>query len=277
MKYSITVALIILIFSSCKTKDKKPGQDSNPLIEKFKPYLNGVWVSKEYVDDVKKNKSPLKSSDKLTFISEFSINAIDLEEDSIHVGAGFGNHEGGDFIIYFRNGQTATSLPTNLTGFNNEKDFYELGYSLKGHDTLLVIYDYDQNKNLVRKTNYIRSPKQPLDNDVNGLQYVINQELVTGTYTIFDSVGNTATVQLTTDGRIKGFKDFKTYYILTDFVASPENLTDEICLEIQTREQKCYGFKITADTINLFEPATDEHDSPFKSGPTIYKFVRQNE
>jgi hypothetical protein len=275
MKYSILVSLIILIFSACKTKDKKSGQAANPLIEKFKPYLNGVWVPKEYVDDIKKNKSPLKSSDKLTFISEFSINAANIEEDSIHVGAGFGNHEGGDFILYFRSGQTATSLPTNLTGFNNKQNFYELGYSLKGRDTLLAIYNYDQNKKLVEKTDYIRSPKPPSDNDVNGFQYVINQELATGTYTIFDSAGNTANAQLTTDGRIKGFKDFKTYYILTDFVASPENMTDEICFETQTRKQKCYGFKISADTINLFEPATDKQDSLFKPGPTIYKFVRQ--
>jgi hypothetical protein len=276
MKYLVVIVSFFIALYSCQTTGKKENQP-NELIEKFKPFLHGTWVPVDYINDIVKTKSPLKSSG-LGLISEFSIDAAAIKEDSLHVGASFGNHEGGEFILYFQQGQTPTSLLTNLSADEKEPDLYELGYSINKHDTSLVLYHYSQkNKRLLDKTEYIKAPMNDSKNegDASGLQYMVNQKLVSGTYKVTDSTGVETQVELTNEGKITGFPGFKTYYILTDFVADPENITDEICFDIQTKNQKCYGFKIVADTINLFEPAKDEQDILFKPGPTIYKFVRQ--
>lgn len=274
MKYSSLVAFIFLLPISCQTTDKKTDKHSNELIEKFKPFLIGTWVPADYINDIVKTKSPLKSSNKITYISEFSIDTIKLSDDSIHIGAAMGNHEGGEFIIYFKQGLTSTSLPIKIN--EDEISLYELGYVINGVDTSLVLFHYDKNKKLLEETKYIKvQASKPSGELGDGFQYIVNKKLIAGTYEVSDSTENKTRIELTADGKIKGFLGFKTYYILTDFVARPENGTDEICFEIQTKEQKCYGFNIIADTINLFEPAKDEQNSLFTPGPTIYRFVKQ--
>jgi hypothetical protein len=273
MKYSSIVAFIFLVFISCQTTDKKTGKHSNELIGKFKPFLNGTWVPADYINEIVKTKSPFKSSDKITYISEFSIDTTKLSDDSIHIGAAMGNHEGGEFIIYFKQGLSSTSLPVKIN--EDEVSLYELGYVISSGDTSLVLYHYDKNKKLLDETKYIKVQASKQNDELgDGLQYMVNKKLVAGTYNVLDSASNETTVWLTADGKIKGFLDFKTYYILTDFAAG-SNSTDEICFDIQTKDQKCYGFKIIADTINLFEPEKDKEDTLFKTGATIYKFVKQ--
>ena len=276
MKYTGFIVLIVLLFYACGTTDKKSDHQVNRLLEKFKPYLHGIWVSKDYIDNIEKTKSPIKSSDMLHFVSEFSIDTTDLEGDSMHVGAAFGNHEGGDFILYFKEGHIPGCLATSLKGFETNSDTYELGFLIEGPDTLLVLHYIDNNIQSGSLLKYIKSSKTRSNGELDGLQYTVNNKLATGRYTVLDSTGNSTNVQLTTDGKIKGFKDFKTYYILTDFVAEPENITDQICLDIQTSKQRCYGFNIVADTISLFDPAKDEQDTLYKPGRILYRFIRQH-
>src|SRR5258706_9792077 len=101
MKYFNSLVFLLITLISCHTTGKDAKQP-NELIRKFKPFLNGIWITADYIDDVGKTKSPLKSSEKLNFISEFVIDTTKTSEDSIHVGAGMGNHEGGDFVLYFK-------------------------------------------------------------------------------------------------------------------------------------------------------------------------------
>lgn len=268
--------IICFCFISCGTTEKQ-ATHSDELIKKFKPFLHGTWIPADYIDDIAKTKSPLKSSGP-GLISEFFIDTAAMKEDSLQISAAFGNHEGGEFILYFRQGQTPTSLLTNLSVDDKEPDSYELGYSANKNDTFLILYHYVQkNKRLLDKKEYIKAPVNESKNeeDASGLQYMVNQKLVSGTYKVTDSTGIETQIELTNNGKITGLPGFKTYYILTDFVTEPENITDEICFDIQTKNQKCYGFKIIADTINLFEPAKDEQDSLFKPGATVYKFVKQ--
>ena len=105
---------------------------------------------------------------------------------------------------------------------------------------------------------------------------MVNKELVAGFYTVSDSAGNGIKVELTANGKIKGFPGFKNYYIITDFVAADEPMRDEICFEIQTKDQKCYGFKIIADTLDLFGPVKNGQDTLLIPGQTIYRFTRQH-
>jgi hypothetical protein len=274
MKYLSIVIFLFIISQSCRTKGNTTVH-SNELIEKFKPFLNGTWVPADYINDIVKTKSPFKSSGKITYISEFSIDATKLS-DSINIGAAMGNHEGGDFILHFKPGLTPASLPVSFGEYQNESSFYELGYVITSIDTSLELYHYDKNKKLLDKTKYMKVQAVRQNDDLgDGFQYMVNRKLLARSYNVSDSNGKETRVELTTDGKIKGFMGFKTYYIITDFAAGPENANDEICFDIQTKDQKCYGFKIIADTINLFEAAKDEEDTLFKPGQTIYKFIRQ--
>lgn len=276
MKYISIIIPLFTILISCQTADKTTSQP-NVLIEKFKPFLSGVWVTSDYIDDIVKTKSPLKSSEKLTFITEFSIDTTGISDDSIHIGAGMNNHEGSDFILYFKQGQTPTSLLTGIIDYDTESNSYELGYFINSHDTSLVLYHYDKNKKLLNKTKYTKVPESKSDDDIlNGLQYIVNRKLISGSYKTIDTTGREITVELNNEGKITGFQGFKTYYVLTDFIAEPENITDQICFEIQTKNQKCYGFEFKGDILNLFEPAKNEQDTLFKPGLPIYKFVRQD-
>jgi hypothetical protein len=140
----------------------------------------------------------------------------------------------------------------------------------------LVLYHYDKNRNLVETIRYLKAPKSNIDGNADGLQYMVNKELVSGKYKVVDSTGTEYQINLTVEGRINGLKGFKSYYILTDFVVSSENITDELCFEIETADQKCYRFEIVADTINLFETVKNEQDTSFITKSIIYKLIKHH-
>lgn len=275
MKYFLLFLCASFQLISCQTTGKKQIDHRNELIDRFKPYLHGNWVPAEYMADIEKTKSPLLSSDKVGYVSELIIDSSDIVEDTLRVRAAYGNHEGGDFLIYFMKGQAPNSLVTNLASFEKQGGSHELGYVVSDNKVSLVLYRYDKNKKLVEKTAYIKVPIRT--NDLtDGFQYLVNKNLVSGSYFLNDSTGTTTKVVLTDEGKVSGFKSFKTFYVLTDFVAGDENDVDQILFENGTPDQQAYGFKIVADTINLFEAPKDEFDTTFKPGPAAYKFVRQH-
>lgn len=275
MKYIFIISFLSILIS-CNTIDTPATDQSNELVQKFKPFLHGVWVPSDYIDAIVKTKSPLKSSEELAFISEFIIDTSAINADSIHVDMALGNHEGSDFILFFKQGQNKTSLLTSISGFENEADSYELGYITGSNDTSLLLYHYDKNKKLVDKTKYIKvSGVEPGHSIEDGFEYIVNQKLISGSYIVTDTIGTGRLVSLDNEGNITGFPGSKTYYIITDFVAESEKITDQICFDIQTANQKCYGFNINNDTINLFATFEDDNGIVFKLGPAIYKFIKK--
>jgi hypothetical protein len=265
----------LITLTGCQTTDN--ANRSAELAKQFSPLLNGVWVVSDYIDDIAKTRSPLRSSGKLATITEMILDMKGITGDSTHIIASLGNHEGSDFILYFREGETSSSLLTDIKGFENKIDSYELGYVINNADTSLLLYRYNKDKKLLEKTKYIRSPKRiSPENLGDGLQYLVNKKIMAGSYKITDSTGNETTVKFTIEGKTTGLKVFKTYFVLTDFVAASENATDEICFGTQTNDQKCYGFEFKGDTLHLFEPAKNEMDTLFTPGPSIYKFVKQD-
>ncbi len=101
---------------------------------------------------------------------------------------------------------------------------------------------------MLHREKYIRVPK----NNAGALQYLVNKTLFSGTYTLVNS-SLSSLVKFENDGKVSGFTGFSTFYISTDFVASPENNIDEVHFDIQTANQKNYAFKINEDTIKLFD------------------------
>ncbi len=277
MKFINSAIYFLIALSSCNSEAHKTSpQSTNELIQRFKPVLNGVWVQVDYMDDIIKTKSPFKSSEKLTFISELVIDTSGISADSMIVGTALGNHEGSDFILYFKQGKKQNSLLTGITDFEQPTDSYEFGYEVSSNDTALAIYHYDKNQKLLDKTKYMKvaevTPGSSLE---DGFQYMVNKKLITGSYKVTDSAGIERSTQLTSEGVITGLPGFNTYYIITDFVASPEDNMDKICFDIQTDRQTCYAFEINRDTISLFKAREDETDTLFKKGNALYKFVKQ--
>lgn len=278
MKFSIIIISFLIVFFSCNsTADKTPRQSVNELVQKFKPFLHGVWVQADYLDDIEKTKSPVKSGEKLTFITEIIIDTSGISSDSLLAGMALGNHEASDLILYFKQGKTTTSLITNISGFENESDSYDLGYEISDNDTVLIIYHYDKNQKLLDKIKYIKSDEVAQSNNFeDGFQYMVNKKLMAGSYKVIDTAGIERSVKMSNDGAISGLPGFKTYYVITDFVASPENSTDQICFDIQTDRQICYAFEIRKDTIDIFNIPAGEMDTLTKgSHHLIFRFVKQ--
>jgi hypothetical protein len=246
------------------------------VIQKLKPILSGVWVHADYMGDIVKTQSPFKSSARLTFITELVIDTSGIFADSMRVNIALGNHEGSDFILYFKQGKTRTSLLTGIADFKQEPGSYELGYETNSNDTVLAIYHYDKNQKLLDHTSYIKIAEASSGNKLeDAFQFMVNKKLITGTYEVTDSAGIERLAHLDSDGIITGLPGFRTYYVITDFVASPEDSTDKICFNIQSDQQICYGFEINKDTITLFKAREDEADTLFEKGPALYKFVKQ--
>ncbi len=172
-------------------------------------------------------------------------------------------------MLYFKQGQTGASLPTNIVDYDTPGNFYELGYTISGDDTSLVISLYNKDKKIIDQTKYLKAP----ENTKGALQYMVNKTLFAGSYKAEDSSGHISNIKFTNDGEIDGFRNFKKYYVLTDFVAEPENSIDEVCFDIQTDDQKCFGYNITADTIKLYDVKESQDSSAF--GKLKYKLVKQ--
>jgi hypothetical protein len=157
-----------------------------------------------------------------------------------------------------------SSLRTNIPDYDEPTNFFELGYVLDNKDTSLVLYHYNKNKTLLNKTKFDKVLMKKKDDDVaSGLQYIVNKKLISGVYSMHDTSGSKITVQFDDEGNIFGVQGFKTYYVITDFAAEPENKMDEICFDIQTPNQKCYNFQIRKDTLEIYQENENlDNESP---------------
>ncbi|MBO9682674.1 MAG: hypothetical protein J7502_08420, partial [Flavisolibacter sp.] len=179
-------------------------------------------------------------------------------------------------ILFFRQGQSSNALVTKINGFDDQNDFYELGYLLNDADTFLVLHHYNKNKKLIDETKYIRvNEVQPSKSLEYGFQYAVNKKLFSGTYAAIDTTGQEFIVSLTNDGRISGLPNRSTFYILTDFVTEDEESPDQICFDIQTSGQDCYGFEMRGDTISIFKPQKNKKDTTNQANEVIFNLIKQ--
>lgn len=256
--------------SNSNTLDNPTEIKTNEIEPNYKSILNGDWVETTYIADLTKTKSPYKSQDALKSIVELNIDTSQTKGDSLEIGSP-SIHEGMSFIVYFKPGIAANSFPTSLIDYDNESNFYELGYLITSKDTTVLIYHYNRNEKLIGQTEFRRVPK----NSEGALQYTVNKTLVAGKYQTIDTTGKSITVQLTNDGKVIGLSEFTKYYVLTDFVAGPLNNLDEICFDIQTKNQKCYAYEFKGDTINLYETIENEDHVTLTLGQLKYELVKQ--
>lgn len=272
MKQLPYILIFVFALTACGTNNSGTKDTSiNPAIDSmqiFKSVLDGDWYQASYIDSIQETKSPFRSRHALAEMVELGIDTTGLKGDSLEIGAP-SIHEGTSFVVYFKPGLTSTSLPTNIIDYDTASNFYELGYNIFAGDTVLKLSVYNKDKKFIGKTQYLKAPT----NSEGALQYMVNKTLFSGNYQAEDSSGKISPLKFTNDGRVVGLPSYKKYYVVTDFVAESENSVDQVCFDIQTNNQRCFGFSIQEDTIKLYDVKESEDTTQF--GELKYKLVRQ--
>jgi hypothetical protein len=280
MRQLTYILLTIFILTSC-SNDKTSTTDNganqiDSLKQNFVPILNGVWVLTDYINAIEQTKSPLKAADKLQGVVTMIIDA-GTKSDSIEVGASWNNHEGYNFTTYFIAGQNLNSLKTNIPDYDENSNYYELGYETINNDNFLVIYHYNKASKLIDKKGFTKVADKQQDNDAAwGLQYIVNEKLFSGNYLLIDSTNSTTKINLKSDGSLTGHSDFKTFYVFTDFMGGPETILDGVAFNLNEKNSKWFAFKINNDTTYLYNTTGDEEAGELLQLDKIQcKLVRQ--
>jgi len=276
MKQLSYLLLALFILTSCSNNKVSTSNQVDNLKQHFIPILNGVWVLTDYIEEIEKTQSPLKASDKLNGIVAMDIDE-NMQSDTIFVGISINNHEGYNFTTYFVQGQNSTSLKTNIPDYDEESNYFELGYETGNNQTFLVLYHYNKNNQLIDKKEFTKVSDKVQNSDVSrGLQYIVNKKLFSGNYLSIDSKNSTGKVKFNSDGSLTGFPDFKTYYVITDFLGGPVATFDEIIFNLYEENSKGFAFKIDGDTTFLYSTTGDEDKGePLQIDKVEYKLVRQ--
>jgi hypothetical protein len=152
MKQLALLILIVFILSSCTNikpnKVDVVASQSEKLKQKSVQNLKGVWVLTEYIDEVEKTKSPLKSADKLKGIVSMIIDGS-IKDNGMEVVTSWNNHEGFSFITYREAGHTENSLKTNIPDYEDKSNYYEIGYETINNEIFSFILHYDKENKLL--------------------------------------------------------------------------------------------------------------------------------
>lgn len=280
MKQIIHIFLTLVILTSCSNQ-----QTSNVNIETkevddskktFREVFNGVWVLTDYIKSIGLTKSPLKSAEKFDGVATMIID-IKNQVDSLFVGVSWNNHEGDNFTVYSISGNLKNSLKTNLIDYENKSNYYELGYENISNQTYLALYHYNKDNKLIDKKLFSKVADKQTDDDAAwGLQYIVNEKLFKGDYTLIDSSDNKTNVSFKSDGILIGMPEFKSYYVFTDFMSGPETNLDGIAFKANELNSTWFAFEIKKDTTFLYNTKGDEEAGELlQIDKLIYKLVRQ--
>lgn len=276
VKRLLLVVTAACTFAACGSGENETKETPAATRASFSPVVKGTWVMTDYIAHLQKTKSPKASADVLKGVVAMEIDPSEPDGDSTIVSANFNNHEGMTFYLYFRPGQEPNSLVTALTDEDGSGNFYDLGYTIMGDDTLLELRHYNKEKKLL-DTRTFTKVTGPLtaDSEPYGLQYMANKVLFAGNYNVTDDEGNSFEVELTDDGMAKGMEGHTTYYVFTDFMGGEQTNLDEMVFDPGVKSQKPYIFEIKGDTTLLYKAMENEDRTLLIQGPLEYTMVRK--
>jgi len=247
---------------------KSDTAETQALINKIKPALAGLWMNKEYIDEIKRTKSPQQAYGKVGNVTGILIDPSKIKSDTLSLYCNSGFHEAISLTIKFDPDIFKNTITVH--DFTTGKKYWRLRLNETGK--LLTLYRYDEQSKSIER---IQLSKAPVTNSQDGDPnlVIINQVLISGNYIATDSLKNSFKVSFTDDGKVKGLNNFKTYEVLADFTTPPNNL-DEIGFDID-KQRKWYGFKINADTLNIYETRDAADSISLLLTNLKYKLVRQ--
>ncbi|WP_426670866.1 hypothetical protein ACPPVU_06450 [Mucilaginibacter sp. McL0603] len=283
MKPTFYILFIAAFFLSCRSNPKQTAKDTTTnikptadqtqeLIKKFRPIIQGVWVKKDYIDKVIKTKSPLAAIDECRGITIMYINTDHIKGDSLQFIAGYFNHDSGNVTIQFKPGKNPSTIL-----FNNE----DLSYSIENGDTTITVFQYDNQKKLIVKAKFIKALNRQSDDDLGyGMNYMIDKGIFSGNYILTDSTGSVSKISFTNDGKVSGFLNFSEYNINIDLNNDAMDNLDMIFFrdKKKTADNNFHGdysFKLNSDTLSLFDTHPNVDSSELILGKRIYKLVKQ--
>lgn len=275
MKYVIPILALTILFAACKSGTENQKTEAEAIAARIMPIVHGTWVMTDYITSLEQTKSPLASSKLLTGIVAMDFDTADHKGDSVSVQGNGGNHEDVLFSIYFRKGQTETSVPVSMVA--EDGSHFELDYTTTNGETTLLLCRYGANNKLLDKQSFTKW-KEPVgeDDEPSVFQRTVNRILFAGKYAVTDDAGKTYNWELTNGGIAKGVEGHSTYFVFSDFSFEEEGyLVDEMCFDERTKTQKPYIFSIKGDTTFLYQAKENEERTKIEKGPLKYTLVKQ--
>lgn len=252
MKQTLNLLLLLGLLFSCKSETKETTSLANdstvlsspgPFMENFKHLLHGVWIKSDYIKMVIKSKSPYAAIDLAEGLTTMHIDTSKIMGDSLIVPAGINNHEADKFVLRFKQGKSPGSI--QFAGG-------DLSYSINDKDTVLSFSKYNNKSRRLEVTQYIKAlnSTDPLGSDMD---YLINKNLFSGSYTMSSTDGQVNNVKFSDGGQVTGLPKIKTYYVLNDFIGDPLDDFDQIIFNLYDKNQQSYAFLVSSDTIKLYD------------------------
>ena len=246
--YYISLLILILINTSCKTEKKNEKLNSNTEVKIEHDNLNGTWVMTSYFDSIIKNKL----ISKYTITPTWHALIIEISNDSIY---NYGSILSDSHKINF-NSDTLAILSGVSGNWILQKNKNELRLNNIPNEYLTDTTSY-----ILEKRNDLRfliknNTRDQLD-FWNATTEYFNEKLISGKYTYKND-----TVIFGKKRRLWNFKDFEGYRVINYFGTShPFNPHDAIFL-INKKELKPYNWKFENNKLILtnFIPKKEIHN-----------------
>ena len=279
MRILIFILITLFFLGSCSNEKKqtieKTPVHNDTLTLNFPSDFKGNWVLTDYINEIGKTKSPVKSSNKLEGVVAIIIGSA-IKGDSLEVQASWNNHEGLNFYVYL-NKRKKNSFKTNILDYQDKANYYELGYEVINKEVFLFLYHFNKTNELLDKAQFskITSLSNNKKDVAWGLQYVVNDKLLTGNNLLIDTENHATKLNFNPDGSLTGHPTFKTFHIFTDFMGEPNNNLDLISFNLATGKPTQFAFKIVNDTTYLYTTIDNEEEGTSKINKVKFKIVRQ--
>jgi hypothetical protein len=223
--------------------------------------IRGTWVDAEVVEGIRKARSAARSARGFGGIVTMIFDTL-YSGDSLEFGVSISNHEGFSYQAYFPQRMPYRKLMTNIRDIRATKNLDEVGFVIKGADTLLYIYVNDPvNTSKIDSVLFIRVINDPSHGDAGeGIQRVANRHMIEGKYSAVDSLGRTIDLTFTRDGKLIGYPGADGYRIQTDFTIGRDNGIDVV--HILNGEQRVdeFAIEVTDEITNLYKFYWDERE-----------------
>jgi hypothetical protein len=194
----IQILFLLAILFSCKEEGKDNKQSQSITIdskvekqidlEPIKSIIQGIWLPKEYVQEIYKSKSAYSAYHLIPDIAEMQINPEKIRNDTLYVGSSLNNHEGYGFVIWFTEQNGKIIINSDVRNWDSEKFDFELKYKTN-LDTILQLITKDKKGNFKDVIEYVRIRDKGNITDFGGLgfEYLARKIILNGTYEILDS------------------------------------------------------------------------------------------
>lgn len=283
MRTVVILLLVILLFveigcnSSAYSDESAIGESRNDSIGySINADIHGVWILKDYIEDVVKSKSPFYSSRLLTGLVCIVIDTSKLNGDSLTVAASLNNHEGDVFTIYFDKNKRSGFLKTSIQDYDNPDN--ATGVIIDKNENILKIVVCNLNGDTVSERHYIKVIEEPTGDDLGyAMDYVVDSILFDGKYNLLQDSHRQSVVDFSRHGIVTGLENHKRYNVITDFVVYADNNLDQIYFDINTELQNVFTFEFHCDSLLLFQISSDTLGPILHKGELRYTLVRQTD